>query len=93
MAHYWKNPISSFQEIFTSIDKIFYFGRKTWEENFWEENFFILGGNPWDNSKISYLFLIITLRFTCGERKIWSNIENSQNIMTMIVGPIFFYAV
>ena len=25
------------------------------------------------------------LCFTCGERKIWSNIKNSQNIETMIV--------
>ena len=25
------------------------------------------------------------LRFTCGERKIWSSIKISQNIMTMIV--------
>ena len=26
-----------------------------------------------------------TLRFTCGERKIWSTITKSQNIMNMIV--------
>ena len=32
------------------------------------------------------LLLIITFRFTCGGKKIWSNIENSQNIMTMIAG-------
>ena len=25
------------------------------------------------------------LRFTCSERKTWSNIKNSQSIMTMIV--------
>ena len=25
------------------------------------------------------------LRFTCGERKIWSNIKKAQNIMTRIV--------
>ena len=31
------------------------------------------------------LLLIITLRFTCGERKICSTIKKSQNIMNMIV--------
>ena len=31
------------------------------------------------------LLLIITLRFTCGERKIFSTIKKSQNIMKMIV--------
>ena len=30
------------------------------------------------------LFLIIMLRFTCGEKKICSNIEKSQYIMDMI---------
>ena len=25
-------------------------------------------------------------RFTCGEKKIWQNIEKSQNIMKLIVG-------
>ena len=39
------------------------------------------------------LLLIIRLRFTCSERKIWQNIKNSQNIMTMIVATkqeVFF---
>ena len=27
-------------------------------------------------------------RFTCGEKKIWQNIEKSQNIMKLIVGLI-----
>ena len=31
------------------------------------------------------LLLIIRIRFTCGERKIWQNIKNSQNIMTIVV--------
>ena len=30
--------------------------------------------------------VILTHRFTCGERKIWKNINKSQNIMKMIVG-------
>ena len=30
------------------------------------------------------------LRFTCGERKIWSNTRKSQNVMTMIVGYFNF---
>ena len=33
--------------------------------------------------------LIITLRFTCGERKIHSTIKKSQNIMSMIIGSKF----
>ena len=40
------------------------------------------------NLLIPCLLLIITLRFTCGERKIWSNIKKSQNIMTMIVAGL-----
>ena len=35
------------------------------------------------------LLLIIALRYTCGERKIWSNIKKYQNIMKMIVLKIF----
>ena len=31
------------------------------------------------------LLLIIRVCFTCGERKIWSNIRNPQNIMTMVI--------
>ena len=27
----------------------------------------------------------MTIRFTCGERKTWQNIDKSQNIMTKIV--------
>ena len=30
------------------------------------------------------LLLIITILFTCGDTKIWSNIKMSQNIMTRI---------
>ena len=44
-----------------------------------------LFGNWWGNSYISCLLLIIMIRFTCGERKIWQNIKKSQNIMTKIV--------
>ena len=36
----------------------------------------------------SSLVLIIVLRFTCGERKIWKNIRKSQNIMKMIVAAV-----
>ena len=31
------------------------------------------------------LLLIVTIHFTCGERRIWENIKKSQNIMTKIV--------
>ena len=33
---------------------------------------------------IPRLLLIIMLRFTCGEKKIWQSIKNSQNIMSMM---------
>ena len=32
-----------------------------------------------------YLLVIIILRFTCAERKIWSNIKKTQNFITMIL--------
>ena len=38
------------------------------------------------------LVLIITLRFTCGERNICSTIKKSQNFMSMIVALISFFA-
>ena len=38
--------------------------------------------NSWGNSYAPCLLLIITVCFTCGEKKIWSNIKKSQNFMT-----------
>ena len=32
---------------------------------------------------------MITLRFTCGEKKIWYDIKKSQNIMSIIVLVLF----
>ena len=32
-----------------------------------------------------YLLIIITLRFTCGEKKIWYSIQNSQHVMSVVV--------
>ena len=43
------------------------------------------------NSYIPCLWLIITLRFTCGEREIYSTIKMSQNIMRMILFNFFFF--
>ena len=37
------------------------------------------------NSYVPCLLLIVTLRFICGKRKIWSNIKMSQSITTMVV--------
>ena len=34
--------------------------------------------------------LVDTIRFTCSERKIWSDIEKSQNIINMVVCKILF---
>ena len=42
-------------------------------------------GNLWGNLYIPCLLLIITIRFTCGDTKILSNIKMSQIIMTRIV--------
>ena len=36
-----------------------------------------------------YLLLIIALRFTCDEIKIWENIKKSQDIMKITVGARF----
>ena len=36
-----------------------------------------------------YLLLIITLRFTCVEKKIWYSFKNSQNIMAY--GGVFVW--
>ena len=41
-------------------------------------------GNFWGSLYIPCLVLIITIRFTCGDTKILSNIKMSQNIMTRI---------
>ena len=49
------------------------------------ENAVMLFGNCWVNSYIPCLLLIITIHFTCGDKKSSSNIKKSQNIMTRIV--------
>ena len=46
---------------------------------------FKLFGDSWGTLYIPYLLLVIALRLTCGEKKIWSNIKKCQNIMTRIV--------
>ena len=47
-----------------------------------------------NNLYIPCLQVIIANRFTCGERKIWQNIEKSQNVMKLIEAyinlPILF---
>ena len=48
-------------------------------------------GNSWGNSYIPCLQVIITYRFTCGERKICQNIKKSQNIMKVVVGLFILY--
>ena len=51
-------------------------------EKFWVLNFFCLGNHL---KLLTSLLLIMTLRFPWGERKIWSAIKNSQNIMNKIL--------
>ena len=47
-------------------------------------------GNSWGNSYIPCLWILIAHRFICTERRIWQNIERSQNIVKLIVWKIFF---
>ena len=76
----WRRLIC--QELFAeTINKIFetifgFNGKKTLT--------FKLFSSTECNTYIPCFLLIITLCFTCGERKIWSNIKKSRNIMTMI---------
>ena len=92
--------ISVFLEIFSSTDKIFFSGgglstRQLFYEvlRFSLYVFFFLICTNFLRSYIlrclafvhTSLLLIIMLRFTCGERRIFLTIENSQNIMNMIV--------
>ena len=53
--------------------------------SFWEEDWALLFSNSWGNSYIPGLLLIITLLFTCGEKKICFSIEVSQNIINIVV--------
>ena len=46
--------------------------------------------NSWGISYIQCLLLMIMLRFTSSENKMWESIKNSQNIVSMIVYKIFF---
>ena len=72
----------------------FHFGRRAEHQAIILWNFetflrsFIINRSPCSEAAQIYQFLslLITLRFTCGERKICSNIKKSQNIMNMIVG-------
>ena len=52
-------------------------------------NVFKSFSNSWRNSYTSCLLLIITLLFTCGEKKICSSIKMSQNIMNIVVAVKF----
>ena len=52
-------------------------------------NVFKSFSNSWRNSYTSCLLLIITLLFTCGEKKICSSIKMSQNIMNIVVAVEF----
>ena len=92
------------QEIFTSTGNFFFFfflgGERTEQQAIiqWSFEIFLKFRN-FLKSKIEYtrwqllytsLLLITILYFTCGERKIYSTIKHSQNIMNMIVDPRFF---
>ena len=46
----------------------------------------VLFCNSWGNLYIPCWFLIITLSFTCREKKICLSIKMSQNIINMVVG-------
>ena len=92
------------QEILTSTGNFFFFfflgGERTEQQAIIQWSFEIFLKFPnFLKSKIEYtrwqllytsLLLITILYFTCGERKIYSTIKHSQNIMNMIVDPRFF---
>ena len=69
----------------------FHFGRRTEHQAIILWNFdiflrsFVINRSPSHETAQIYQF-IFKLRFTCGERKICSNMKKSQNIMNMIVG-------
>ena len=97
IVKYEKVLISVFQQFFASISKYFLGGGLGTRLKFYEVLRFswvsqfpkILSpksfDNLWGNSNIPCLLLIIALRFTCVERKIWYNIKKSRIIMNMIV--------
>ena len=96
-----------FSAVFASINKIFILGDDWllgYNSNFmmfWDFSdlswfpdlswSLISFGNSWGNSYIPCLLLIITLRSTCGEKKVWQSIKKSQNIMSIIVGRPYPY--
>ena len=49
-------------------------------------------GNLWGSLYTPCLLLITSLCFTCGERKIWTNIKTCQNFMTMTAWKIVFFS-
>ena len=94
IGHCGKSSISIFQEFFASIEKWLF-----WEDDGALDNnsisfeiFLILPNysfcNSFGSSYIPCLLLIITFRFTCGERKIWPNMKKSQNIMIATAGDL-----
>ena len=75
-----------FSEVFCKYGKKFYFGKKAEHWAIFLLSFKILlmfpnflylksFGNSRDNSYMPFLLLIITFRFTCDEKKVWSNIK------------------
>ena len=60
--------------------KFWHYSELSWFRTFLSLKSF---NNSW-HTPVYYYF------FTCGERKIWWNIKNSHNIMTMFVEPDLF---
>ena len=88
-AHYGENWFSVFQQIYSSTDKIFISGGGlSTRQQFYDVLIFFCKFVR--QLLYTTLLLIISLRFTCGERKISSIIKKSQNIMNMIACKIFF---
>ena len=99
LAFMWNREIRKFQFLFFSsfllVSRKSLFWDEDWTLGYNSREFWdfpdlskfpkILSLKLFGNSYILSLLVIIALRFTCGESKIWEDIKMSQNIMKMTV--------
>ena len=82
----WEVQFLFFGSFFAGIEKVFILGGRPCAWGFeillifsnFVRSFLKSLGNSRNNSYLPCLFLIINLRFTCGDRKLWSNVKKSQ---------------
>ena len=91
--NYWNTSISCFHGVFARIEKKIILGgglsaglynsMRCWDFLIFPNllKFFLKSfGNSRDKLYIRCVLLITTLRFACGERKIWSNIKRTITV-------------